>query len=225
MRALLKLIVWLLAVLGLGVVSFVVLILSGGEGASTQQLLDSSRELLKIDQHQQQIVTPEMVVPEISINSIRPESSQSLRPIQTENIPSKPPVQPSQTGTEPNAILRNERLKSLDTQKSRLTKINGIQAKLQEVMQQDPNNIDMNTLDSALADLESMGNEEGVIAGVSVKELRSNVKVAAKISLLVKEIEAYSNGTEQIDPKNMMAYVEELQKLQGLLISPTVNNK
>ncbi|NQY26817.1 MAG: hypothetical protein HRT92_06520 [Piscirickettsiaceae bacterium] len=224
MKILFKLIIWLLVVIGLGVVAFVGLIMTGESGPSTQQLIDSSRELLQFEQ-----VKPHKQMPVVDF-SPRMNIEQQLRPhqLQTENIPSKNTVQSENQRLETIKIEQQEAFKvqqGIAEQRARLTKINAIHTELQAIMKQGIANMDMDTLDKTLLDLSLMGTADGIVGGVNINDLRQNISIAGQISALTREIEEYSNNTANADPNKMINYVEQLQKLQGQLIVPTVNNK
>jgi hypothetical protein len=219
MNSIIKLIISLLAIIGLGVFAFVALVMIGDTGPSTKQFIDSSREVLQLEKSKESdSESSSLQQHDISkkVGTAMPIS----RPIETVNIPSHQVV--TQPGYVPTTETGTVAKLSVDERRAKLAKLKIIQANLEAAMKQNPAELEIALVDKALAELVTIGGGSGLVGGVNIQELRENLKVAAKMAALGKEIEAYSSNPAGTDPVKMMEYVKKLQELQSLLASPTV---
>lgn len=227
MQLIFKFIIAILAIVGIAALAFFGLVMKDDAAQSTNQLIDASRQLLQLDKKEQSSVattdTPPrpVVTDEVSTPVI-------TQPMATLNIPSKTPtdiqtplgITPETNGTVSSTVPSQQ---SIDDRRAKLQKLNKIQADLQAVMSNGPDNVDMVAFDKTLAELASMGDANGVVAGVNIQELRQTMRVTAEMETLSKEMEVYSSNPGGADPAIMMEYVERFQKLQSRLTMPTIS--
>jgi hypothetical protein len=214
MNSIIKLIISLLAIIGLGVFAFVALVMIGDTGPSTKQFIDSSREIFQLEKSKE-IDSESSSIQQHDISKKVVTAPPIRRPIETVNIPSHQDVIQSGyvTTTETGKVAKL----SVDERREKLAKLKTIQANLEAATKQNPAELDI-----ALVDKITIGGDSGLVGGVKIQELRENLKVASEMAALGKEIEAYSSNPVGTDPVKMREYVKKLQELQSMLVNPTV---
>jgi hypothetical protein len=219
MNSIIKLIISLLAIIGLGVFAFVALVMIGDTGPSTKQFIDSSREIFQLEKSKE-IDSESSSIQQHDISKKVVTAPPIRRPIETVNIPSHQDVIQSGyvTTTETGKVTKL----SVDERREKLAKLKTIQANLEAATKQNPAELDIALVDKALVELITIGGDSGLVGGVKIQELRENLKVASEMAALGKEIEAYSSNPVGTDPVKMREYVKKLQELQSMLVNPTV---
>ena len=224
MQLIFKFVIAILVVIGLGAIGFFGLVMKDDTAPSTKQLIESSRELLQLDNKDDSSSTI-TAVPRQPIITEEPSAPPITRPITTLNIPSKTQESSQASITTETKLTKNadatavSAQQSIDARRIKLQKLAKIQTDLQRALTQNPAEMNMESVDQALSELAAMGDADGVVGGVNINALRQTITAAAKLNLLGQEIQAYSSNPGGTDPEKMMEYIEQVQALQSTIIT------
>ena len=104
----------------------------------------------------------------------------------------------------------------LTPEEERRKKLNYIRDELKKIAEGDPESVDFNELDGLLIELQEMGDENGVVGGVSIPQLRKIITQANKI-IQTSQNKGLNPGEDQ--NKKLKEEVETLQGLQqGIVV-------
>ncbi|MFK5986069.1 MAG: hypothetical protein QM479_11675 [Pseudomonadota bacterium] len=229
MKAIIKLSIWLVLVLLIALVTYFALKLFDGD--SVNNLSTTQREVSS--QPGNKYKQPQITQP-LLINTLHKE--QNNKPISTQSHTAKQPILhplseklPSKSATN-NAPLTEPKVRPINTsqinpsrRQKNLQKINHlkrIQSELYTLLQGDPAKIDIQKLDKILEQLSTMADKQGVLSGININQLRSNLKTSAKMVSIAKKIEQHVTSNKAIDSKKLQNYSQQLHNLQRQLLVP-----
>jgi len=137
------------------------------------------------------------------------EEAESVRKSFEESKPTS--AKPTEKSANVDAALANE----LKEQEQKRERLNVIRDELKEMISGDPKKVDFAKLDQLLADLQSMGDANGTVGGVSITQLR---KIVAQSSQIIQT--SQSQGLKPGEDKNekLKEEVKTLQELQSGIV-------